>query len=115
MEIIFKNVAVDFGDLKMMLHFKSDTVLAITVTEINTQSINITEIIDIKIVVQRPMLLLLFWNDAIGNIITQIHDYEKGVIHSNWISTSGVLITLTGSLKPIDCWKIPILLMPWVC
>ncbi len=39
---------------------------------------------------------------ANGNKITQIHDYEKGIIYSNWTTLKGEFINAEGTLKLID-------------
>ncbi len=37
-----------------------------------------------------------------GNTITQIQDYEKGILYSNWTTPGVEFINLTGTLKRVD-------------
>ena len=47
----------------------------------------------------RPQLYLLTWKEKNGNTMTQIQDYDNGIIYSNWTTPSGEFIHAKGTLK----------------
>jgi len=99
MIIIGNKFAVDFGMAKAILDIYSETSLTFTILEKDGAVTGITETVAIKLTEIRPLLFMATWKELNGNTITQIQDYEKGIVHSNWTTPSGEFKNLTGSLK----------------
>jgi len=99
MELTGKAVAVDFGMAKATLHFDSETSLQFRITEKDGQQTDIRETVQPSIRQLRPELFLLSWKEESGTIVTQVHDYEQGKIHSVWSKPGGVHSQVTGTLK----------------
>ncbi len=102
MNIIGNKFLVDFGMAKAILNIESETSLTFTITEKDGNVADITETVEIKMTEIRPQLFMATWKEVNGNTITQIQDYEKGIVYSNWTTPSGELINLTGTLKLVD-------------
>ncbi|WCT12498.1 MoaF-related domain-containing protein [Mucilaginibacter jinjuensis] len=101
MEIIGKEYLVDFGMAKAVLHFESETSLTFTITEKEGAADNTTETVAIKLTEIRPHVLMATWQEASGTTVTQVQDYEKGIIYSNWTSREGEFYNTQGTIKPV--------------
>jgi hypothetical protein len=101
MSITGNKYLVDFGMAKAMLHIESETSLTFTITEKEGNEVNMAETVDIKLTPLRPGLYLLTWKEKSGTTVTQVHDYENGIIYSNWTSPDGEFTNRTGDLKQI--------------
>jgi hypothetical protein len=101
MEIIGKTYEVDFGMAKAMLKFQSKNSLLFTITKMNGKAINEIETVAIKLIELRPKLYLITWKEKNGNTVTQVQDYENGIIYSNWTLPTGEFNNIKGTLKPI--------------
>ena len=102
MEIIGQKFVVDFGMAKSVLHFKSENELHFQITELNGKLTNENETVNIKLTKLRPNLYLATWKEKNGNTITQVQDYEKQVIYSNWTLPNGQFENVKGTIKPIE-------------
>ncbi|HEY5747405.1 MAG TPA: hypothetical protein VIU12_15105 [Chryseolinea sp.] len=100
MKIVGNQFLVDFGMAKAMLHIQSNTTLAFTILERDGQPANVSETVQINMTALRSQLYMVTWVEHDGKTVTQIHDYENGIIHSNWTLPSGEFIHKTGTLKP---------------
>lgn len=101
MKITGSKFLVQFGMAKAILNFNSETSLTFTITEKEGITVNTTETVAIKMTELRPQLLLVTWQEASGTTVTQVQDYEKGVVYSNWTSPAGEFNNLEGTLTPI--------------
>lgn len=102
MIIIGNKFAVDFGMAKAILNIQSERSLTFTIIEKDGNITGITETVETKMTEIRPDLLMITWKEQNGNTVTQVHDYEKEVIHSNWTTPGGEFKNVTGSLKMIN-------------
>ena len=91
----------DFKVAKAILDIQSNTVLTFTILERDGEPVNISEAVQINMTALRPQLYRLTWVESDGKTVSQIHDYEKGIIHSSWTLASGEFIHRTGMLKPV--------------
>jgi hypothetical protein len=101
MEIIGKEYLVDFGMAKAVLHFESETSLTFTITEKEGTEDNTTETVAVKLTEVRPQVLMATWQEASGTTVTQVQDYEKSIIYSNWTQTGGQFYNAQGTIKPV--------------
>ena len=101
MNIIGNKFEVDFGMAKAVLHIKSETSLTFTIIESKDGKAGITETVTIEMTELRPQLFMVTWKEKNGNTVTQVQDYEEGIIHSNWTSPTGEFTHARGTLKPV--------------
>ena len=92
---------VDFGASKAILNFHDETSLTFTITQKDNMQVNMVETVEIKKIEVRQQLFILTWKEQNGNTITQIQDYENGVVYSNWTLPGGEFLNLTGTLTPV--------------
>ena len=102
MDIIGNKFLVEFEMAKAVLHIESETSLTFTTTELNGNEVNTSETVEIKMTEIRPQLFLVTWKEASGKTITQVQDYEKETIYSNWTLTDGEFINRKGALRKVD-------------
>ena len=96
-----KKYLADFGMAKAILDIQSETSLTFTITQKDGNEVNIIETVAIKLTELRPQLFLVTWKEKNGNTITQVQDYENGVVYSNWTLPGGEFINRKGTLKPV--------------
>jgi hypothetical protein len=101
MNIIGNKFEVDFGMAKAILYIGSETSLTFTITELKDGKADITETVTTEMTELRPQLFMVTWKEKNGNTITQVQDYEKGIIYSNWTSPAGEFTHAKGMLKPV--------------
>ena len=100
MTVAGKKFIVDFKMAKAILHFESEMQLTFTITEKDGQPVNTSETVQITIKELRPGLGLVYWQEKSGTTVTQIHDYDKGIVYSNWTTAQGVFTHAAGTLTP---------------
>ena len=100
MEIIGNKFLVEFGMAKAILAFQSDTSLTFTITQKDGQEVNTIETVAIKLTEIRPQLFIVTWQEESGTTVTQVQDYENGIIYSNWTTPAGEFSNIKGTLKP---------------
>jgi len=101
MNIIGNKFSVDFGMAKAILTMESETSLTFTTIEKNGKGVHETETVKTIMTELRPQLYMLTWKENNGNTITQIQDYENGIIYSNWTSPIGEFIHAKGTLSQV--------------
>jgi hypothetical protein len=101
MSIIGNKFWVEFGMAKAILHIQSETSLTFTITQKDGPEVNTTETVAMELTELRPQLYMATWKEQNGNTVTQIQDYENGIVYSNWTWPNGEFIHLKGTLKPV--------------
>ncbi|WP_183575628.1 MoaF-related domain-containing protein [Mucilaginibacter sp. X5P1] len=101
MDIIGNKFSVDFGMAKATLYIESGTSLTFTITEKGGNQEGTTETVATEMTELRPQLFMVTWKEKNGNTITQVQDYENGIIYSNWTSPAGEFTHAKGTLKRI--------------
>jgi len=101
MEIIGKKYLVDFGMAQAILYFESQTSLTFTITEKGGTVQNTKETVAVKLTMIRPHVLMAIWQEASGTTVTQVQDYENGIIYSNWTRPGGEFYNAQGTIKPV--------------
>ena len=62
---------------------------------------NIIETVAISLTELRPQLFMATWKEQNGNTISQVQDYENGIVYSNWTSPGGEFTNRKGTLKQV--------------
>ena len=101
MNIIGNKFSVDFGMAKAILNIQSETSLTYATTEKNGKEVQETETVKTQMTEVSPQLYMITWKEKNGNMITQIQDYENGIIYSNWTSPIGEFIHAKGTLSQV--------------
>jgi ketosteroid isomerase-like protein len=102
MEIIGHKFMVDFGMAKSILHFKSRNELHFRITEMDGKPTDEAETVSMQLTELRPNLYMATWKEKNGNTITQVQDFEKEIIYSNWTLPNGQFENVKGTIKPIE-------------
>jgi hypothetical protein len=100
MSITGKKYQLDFGMANAVLHIESETQLTFTITQKGGEAVNITETVAIRLTELRPQLYMITWKELSGTTVSQVHDYERGIIYSNWTSPDGEFSHARGTLLP---------------
>ncbi len=98
MSITGKKYQLDFGMARAILHIESETRLTFTITEKGGEKVNIVETVAIQLTELRPLLYMVTWQEQSGTTVSQVHDYENGVIYSNWTSSTGEFSHARGTI-----------------
>jgi hypothetical protein len=101
MHIIGHSFLVDFGMAKAILRIDSETSLTFTITEKDGAPVHEVETVTTEMTELRPQLYMLTWKEKNGNTITQVQDYDNGIIYSHWTTPSGAFIHAKGTLKKV--------------
>jgi len=101
MNIIGNKFKVEFGMAKAILHIESETSLTFTITEKDDNKEDTKETVATEMTELRPLLFMVTWKEQNGNTITQVQDYENGIIYSNWTSPAGEFTHAKGTLRPV--------------
>jgi hypothetical protein len=101
MNIIGNKFEVDFGMAKAILHIESKIALTFIITEKGGNKDDTKETVATEMTELRPQLFMVTWKEQNGNTVTQVQDYENGVIYSNWTSPAGEFTHAKGTLKPV--------------
>lgn len=102
MNILQHRFSVNFPMAKSIFEIHSLTSLTFNIIEMHGKHVDIKETVVTKMTEIRPYLFMVTWKEANGNTITQIHDYEREIIYSNWTTPKGDFINSEGTIKLID-------------
>jgi len=91
----------DFGMAKAILKLESETSLTFTIMQKDGKDVDINETVAIKLTELRPQLFMATWKEKNGNTITQVQDYENGIVYANWTLPTGEFINRKGTLNPV--------------
>jgi len=101
MSIIGKKFLVDFGMAKATWHIQSQTSLTFTITQKDGEAVNITETVAMELTELRPQLFMATWQEQNDNTVTQVQDYENGIVYSNWTLPTGEFKHVKGTITPV--------------
>jgi hypothetical protein len=101
MSITGKEYQLDFGMARAILNIESETRLTFTITEKGGEKVNIVETVVIQLTELRPQLYMVSWQEQSGTTVSQVHDYENGIIYSNWTSPGGEFSHAKGTITLI--------------
>jgi hypothetical protein len=89
----------DFGEKTFNL--KYERMDRLILTEVKGPTVGRRQVLMVKIVELRPRLFMVNWQEANKLSVTDIEDYENGVVYANLTTPSNSFIQLKGSLKEI--------------
>ena len=101
MNIVGSKFRVTFGNTTAILHIKSETSITFAITKKDGEVVDTTESVTVNMTELRPLLYMVTWQESSGTTVTQVHDYEKGTIYSNWTTPDGAFKNLQGLLEQI--------------
>jgi len=87
----------DFGEKAFTLFYENNHTLILTAVKgpeagkIQRLNVNIVEL--------RPNLFMVNWQEANKLTVTDIEDYEKGIVYANMTTQTNKFITVKGNLK----------------
>ncbi|MCI0409529.1 MAG: hypothetical protein L0191_13375, partial [Acidobacteria bacterium] len=50
----------------------------------------------------RPGLYFIWWQEKDTSVISQVVDFEKGLVHTTWISPDKKVAAFQGAIKPVE-------------
>ena len=100
-KIVGQKFRVEFEMAKAILYFKSETSMQFTIIEKDGKSCNEEESVEIKLTEIRPDLYVTTWKERNQNTVTQIQDFNQGIVYSNWTSPNGEFNNIQGSILSI--------------
>ncbi|MCF2446831.1 hypothetical protein L0657_22940 [Dyadobacter sp. CY345] len=101
MDIIGNDYQLQFGNTRAILHYESESILHFLIKEIDGVEVNNSETVEVKLTQLRSQLFLVTWKDKNGNTVSQVQDYEFGIVYSNWTTPEGELKSLKGTISKI--------------
>ena len=89
----------DFGEKTFTLQYQSNSKLVLT--EVKGPTVGRRQVLDVKIVELRPLLFMVNWQEATQLTVTDIEDYENGVVYASMTTPTYSFVQLKGTLKKI--------------
>lgn len=90
----------NFGGWVHHLHFKSETVMTLTIAEGPFKGT--TETVQITVTPIRPGVFLTSWQELDKTTVVHLEDYENGIVHTNVTQRNGAFIRCSGTLKQVQ-------------
>ncbi len=87
----------DFGEKAFTLHYESLNRLILT--EIKGPTVGRRQTLAVKIVELRPRLFIVNWQEDTKLSVTDIEDYQNGVVYANMTTPDDNFVQLKGTLK----------------
>jgi hypothetical protein len=97
--IVGRLFVADFGEKAFTLYYEDKDTLVLTAIKgpeegrIQRLHVSITEL--------RPNLFMVNWQEANKLTVTDIEDYEKGVVYANMTTPNGNFLSAKGTLKEV--------------
>jgi hypothetical protein len=95
--IIGRVFEADFGEKVYTLFYESSKKLILT--EIKGPNRGKVQQLSVNIVELRPNIYMVNWQEANKLTVTDIEDYEKGVVYANMTTPNDNFISVKGTLK----------------
>ncbi len=90
----------DFGEKTFNLQYESMDRLVLT--EVKGPTVGRRQVLTVKIEELRPKLFMVNWQEENKLTVTDIEDYEIGVVHANLTTPNDNFIHLKGTLKQVN-------------
>ncbi len=97
--IIGRLFEADFGEKIFTLFYESGDTLILTA--IKGPEAGRIQKLHVSIVELRPNLYMVNWQEANTLTVTDIEDYEKGVVYANMTTPSSNFLTAKGTLREL--------------
>jgi len=94
--IVGYTFVADFVEKAFELHYENASTLILTT--VRGPEVGRKQVLKVKMVELRPKLFMVTWQEANKLTVTDIEDYESGVVYANMTPSSN-FITARGTLK----------------
>jgi hypothetical protein len=95
--IIGRLFEADFGEKTFTLLYENSSKLILT--EVKGSEVGRTQHLSVTIVELRPKLFMVNWQEENKLTVTDIEDYENGVVYANMTTPNDNFVSLKGTLK----------------
>jgi hypothetical protein len=95
--IIGRTFLADFGEKALTLFYKNNNELILT--EVKGSKVGRIQRLPVSIIELRPNLFMVNWQEENKLTVTDIEDYEKGVVYANMTTPNDNFISIKGTLK----------------
>jgi hypothetical protein len=95
--IIGRLFEADFGEKVFTLFYESTNKLILT--EVKGPNVGRVQNLSVTMVELRPALFMVNWQEANKLTVTDIEDYEKGVVYANMTTPNDNFIIIKGILR----------------
>lgn len=84
------------------LFFESEKKMTLTIIEgAGLEENGYTETVSIRMMEIRPNVYLASWQEKKGTTVTQVQDFEYGLLHTNITTPGGSFYNLQGTLRAV--------------
>jgi hypothetical protein len=95
--LVGKTFIADFGEKIFELYYKNQGTLLLT--ELKGPSAGRKQVLAVKIVELRPKLFIVNWQESNKLTVTDIEDYEQGIVYANLTTPKDTFENLKGALR----------------
>jgi hypothetical protein len=99
LSIIGRLFEADFGEKAFTLFYENASKLILT--EVKGPEVGRIQKLTVNIVELRPNLFMVNWQEENKLTVTDIEDYEKGVVYANMTTANDSFISIKGTLRDI--------------
>jgi hypothetical protein len=99
LSIIGKLFEADFGEKSFTLFYENANKLILT--EVKGPKVGRIQKLSVNIVELRSNLFMVTWQEENKLTVTDLEDYEKGVLYANMTTPNNKFISIKGTLKEI--------------
>lgn len=100
--IIGSRFRMDVYPFATELFFESEKKMTFTIIEgAGMEENGYAETVTIRMMEIRPNVYLASWQERKGATVTQVQDFEYGLLHTNITTRDGFFYNLQGTLKPL--------------
>ncbi len=89
----------ELGEKTFQLFYENKDTLILT--DVRGPDVGKKQILSVKMTELRPNLFMVNWQEANKTAVTDIEDYENGIIYANVTTPSNKFLNIKGTLKPI--------------
>ena len=98
--IIGRLFVADFGEKAFTLFYENTTHLILT--QIKGPDVGRIQKLPVNIVELRPNLFMVNWQEENKLTVTDLEDYEKGIVYANMTTPSNNFVLIKGTLREIS-------------
>jgi hypothetical protein len=93
-----KSFLFDYGELVIGVRYLSDRRLAWEQVKGPDAGLAAEETYGFRTI--RPGVYFVWWQEKDTSVVTQVVDFERGVVHTTWISANKNVAAFTGKIRP---------------
>ena len=98
MEHVGKAYFFDYGELVIRVRYLSDRRLAWE--QVKGPEVGLRAEEEYGSAAIRPKVYFLWWQEKDTSVVSQVVDFENGVVHTTWTSPDKKLAAFQGTLRP---------------